>query len=157
MNIISLTNSNRAEVDEYIRDEWGGPMLVTLGNLYDSRALPGFVALDGERLLGAALYRVDGEACELATLYALVQNRGVGSALIRTIMETAKGLGCRRLWLCTTNDTTHAIRFYQKFGFALKAVHIGGFELTRRLKGELPERGIDGIPIEHEFEFELLL
>ena len=157
MNTIPLTDANRAEVDAYIRDEWGGPMMVTLGNLFDTRALPGFIAVEGEQLVGAAIYRIDGEACEIAALYALAENRGVGSALTRAVVEAAKGLGCRRLWLVTTNDNTRAIRFYQKFGFALKAVHIGGFERARRLKGELPEKGIDGIPIEHEFEFELLL
>ena len=40
---------------------------------------------------------------------------------------------------------------------ALKAVHIGAVSAMRELKGELPQRGEDGIPIEHEFEFEIVL
>ena len=157
MNIVSLNSQNRAQVDKFIKDEWGGPMIVTLGNLYDSSFLPGFIALDGGQIAGAVLYRFDGDECEIAAIYSLVQNRGIGTALTNSVLGVAKERGCRRLWLCTTNDNTHAIRFYQKFGFALKAVHIGSFETVRRLKEGLPARGIDSIPIEHEFEFEIIL
>jgi len=157
MTIIPLTDLNRAEVDTFIKNEWGGPMMVTLGNLYDTSSLPGFAAFDGGRLSGAALYRVDGDACEIAALFSVIQNRGVGSALINRVLEAARGLGCVRVWLVTTNDNTGAIRFYQKFGFALVAVHIGSMEAARRLKKEIPSTGVDGIPIEHEFEFEITL
>lgn len=92
-----------------------------------------------------------------AVLYALVENHGVGSALLRQVLKCAVERGCRRVWLVTTNDNTHAIRFYQRFGFALKAVHIDSMKITRTLKPGLPERGIDGIPLAHEFEFEILL
>ncbi len=157
MNIISLNDENRNEVDQFIKNEWGGPMIVTLGNLYDSSVLPGFIALGNEQIIGAILYRIADNECEIAALYSLVQNRGVGTALINAVIEIAKKQSCERVWLVTTNDNTHAIRFYQKFGFALKAVHIGSFEIIRRLKNELPTNGIDGIPLEHEFEFEIML
>lgn len=157
MNILGLTNQNRNKVDAYIREEWGGPMMVTLGNLYDTSALPGFVAVEDDVLMGAILYRIDGKACEVAALYSLSENRGIGTSLLNKVVEAAREMRCHRVWLVTTNDNTHAIRFYQRFGFTLKAVHIGGIEAVRRLKHELPEKGIDGIPIEHEFEFELLL
>ena len=157
MNIVFLNDTNRAEADRYIKDEWGGPMIATLGNLYDSSILPGYAALEEGRTIGAILYRISDGECEIAALYSLLQNRGVGTALIRRVTETAREHRCRRIWLITTNDNTHAIRFYQKFGFALRAVHIGSFEVTRRLKGELPATGNDSIPIEHEFEFEILL
>ena len=157
MNIISIENTNRAGVDQFIKDEWGGPMIVTLGNLYDSSLLPGFVARDGGKIVGAVLYRLDGDECEIAAIYSLLQNRGIGAALANKVLDAAKERGCRRIWLVTTNDNTRAIRFFQKFGFKLKAVHIGSFEVVRRLKGGLPARGIDSIPIEHEFEFEIIL
>ena len=157
MNIVSLKVANRAEVDRFIKDEWGGPMIVTHGNLYDSSVLPGYAALENEKVMGAALYRIIGDECEIAALYSLAQNRGVGTALINKVIEAARKQGCRRLWLVTTNDNTHAIRFYQRFGFHLKVVHIGSLEVTRQLKEGVPAKGIDGIPLEHEFEFELIL
>lgn len=157
MEIDLLSGADRRDVDGYIKEEWGGPMIVSLGNLYDSSVLPGFIASENGQMTGAVLYRVEGSACEIAVLYSLMENHGVGTALIRRVMETAREHGCHRVWLVTTNDNTHAIRFYQKFGFDLKAVHINSLEVTRQLKGGLPEKGIDGIPLKHEFEFEILI
>lgn len=157
MNIVSLYDENRQEVDQFIQEEWGGPMVVTLGHLYDSSALPGFAACENGQVVGAVLYRILDDQCEIAVLFSWVENRGVGTELINRVIEEAGSRGCRRVWLVTTNDNTHAIRFYQKFGFQLKAVHIDSFEVTRQLKKGLPENGIDGIPLRHEFEFEILL
>jgi len=157
MTIIPLTSPHRPEVDRYIRDEWGGPMVVSLGNLYDTSVLPGFAALDGDKLLGAVVYRVDGDECEVACIFSLVERIGVGRALLDAVIAEAKTLGCRRVWLITTNDNTKAIRFYQIYGFALRAVHIGSFAEVRRLKPGIPANGIDDIPLEHEFEFEIVL
>lgn len=157
MNIICLNNKNRALVDRYIRDEWGGPMLVTLGNLYDSETLPGYAAVEEGHIVGAVLYRQEDRECEIAALYSLNENHGIGTALLKQMTAHAGRCGCERIRLVTTNDNTRAIRFYQRFGFSLKAVHINSFEFIRKLKPGLPERGIDGIPLAHEFEFEYLL
>lgn len=154
MQIQPLDATWRDAVNAYIRTLWGGPMIVALDELYDSSELPGFVAVDGGALLGMALYRISEQGCEVSALLTLVQGMGVGAALLDAVKRAASGK--QRLWLVTTNDNTHAIRFYQKYGFSLKAVHIGGFETVRRLKGELPARGNDGIPIEHIFEFEMI-
>ena len=103
---------------------------------------------------GYVLYRVQENQCEILVLHSILENRGIGSALIRTVIEVAKARGCARVWLITTNDNLHAIRFYQRFGFALKAVHINALDESRKLKPTIPLRGNEGIPIAHEFEFE---
>jgi ribosomal protein S18 acetylase RimI-like enzyme len=157
MEILPLALENRAQIDEHIREEWGGPIIVSLGNAYRSDVLPGFVAIEGGEVAGALLYRMEGNACEIAVLFALQPSRGVGRALLDTAIANARAQGAARVWLVTTNDNTPAIRFYQKYGMALAAVHIGSFEATRRIKGNLPALGLDGIPIEHEFEFEMIL
>lgn len=54
------------------------------------------------------------------------------------------------------NDT-HAIRFYQQFGFTLREVHINALEKSRKLKPSIPLIGMDNIPLRHEFEFEIIL
>jgi len=132
-------------------------MMVTNGNLYDTCNLPGFVADDDGALLGAVLYRPYRDECEVSALFSLVQGIGVGTKLLDSVSEMAKSNGTHRIWLVTTNDDTQAIRFYQKYGFDLKAVHIGAIELARKLKNELPTIGNDNIPIKHEFEFEMFL
>ncbi|MNV93512.1 hypothetical protein D3C71_1882140 [compost metagenome] len=61
------------------------------------------------------------------------------------------------MWLITSNDNTRAIRFYQKRGLDLKAVHRDAITEARKLKPSIPLIGMDGIPIRHELEFELTL
>lgn len=147
----------REAVNAFIREEWGGPMIVTKGNLFDSSELPGFVYAEDGKLLGGILYHIDGENCEIAALFSLSEGRGVGGGLIRAVCGEAKKNGCRRVWLITTNDNTAAIRFYQRQGMTLRAVYINSMEMSRKLKPQIPLTGIDGIPILHEFEFEQFL
>ena len=49
-------------------------------------------------------------------------------------MDIAGKNGCSRVWLITTNDNIHAIRYYQRFGFALKGVYIDALDESRKLK-----------------------
>jgi hypothetical protein len=52
----------------------------------------------------------------------------------------------------------HALRFYQKRGFSLAAVHRNAVdEARRKLKPEIPIIGLDGIPIRDEIELEMAL
>ena len=157
MHIQSLNDTHRKSVNAYIKYLWNGPNIVTRGRLYDTSSLPGFVAEGDGALLGALVYRPDGDGWEVSALFSLIQGIGAGTKLLDAVKEAAIARGAKRLWLVTTNDDTQAIRFYQKYGFSLKAVHIGGFEAVRRLKAGVPDKGNDGIPIEHEFEFEIPL
>jgi ribosomal protein S18 acetylase RimI-like enzyme len=157
MEIQMLDEKLRGAVDGYVRCLWGGPMCVTMGTLYDMSGLPGFAVVEEGALLGALLYRVAGGEMEVSALFSLVEGQGAGRKLLDAAAEEARKRGLRRLWLITTNDNTRAIRFYQRYGFHLKAVHIGAVNEARKLKPTIPQTGDDGIPIEHEFEFEILL
>jgi ribosomal protein S18 acetylase RimI-like enzyme len=110
------------------------------------------------RLLGVLTYVIDGRACEILTLHAAERQGGVGSALIEAVRERATAAGCTRLWLITTNDNVDALRFYQRRGFRLTAVHAGAVDDARaRLKPQIPAIGAYGIPLRDELELELLL
>ena len=87
----------------------------------------------------------------------LIEGRGIGSALIEIVRNMAVKEGCRRLWLITTNDNTAALRFYQKRGFHLVALHRNAVEQSRRLKPEIPETGNGGVPLRDEIELEIIL
>ena len=159
MKITNLNTTHRNQVNIYIEKEWGTP-IVTRGNIIDTSCLPGFVAVDDDDIAGAVLYQIKNNECEIVVLYSLKQNMGVGTKLINEVLKAAKAQACHRVWLITMNDNTHAIRYYQRRGFSLKAVHINAFKDTLRIKGEdgagvVP--GIDDIPILHEFEFEIML
>lgn len=156
--MIPLDKTYRKTVDEIIGDEWGGPFMVTAGRVHDTSVLPGFVSTDGEgNLTGLVVYRLENGECEVMALNSLKENCGIGTGLLNAVLDLAREHKCLRLWLVTTNDDVHAIRFYQKFGFSLRTVRIGAIEKARAIKPDIPETGFDGIPILHEFEFEILL
>ncbi|HZU76006.1 MAG TPA: GNAT family N-acetyltransferase, partial [Dehalococcoidia bacterium] len=77
---------------------------------------------------------------------------GAGPALLDAAESYARAHGCTRLWLITTNDNTRALRFYQRWGMRIMAVHLAAIEHSRRLKPEIPAIGADGIPIRDEIE-----
>ncbi|WP_208896861.1 GNAT family N-acetyltransferase [Streptomyces incarnatus] len=74
-----------------------------------------------------------------------------------TLVRAARGVGSGRLWLVTTNDNVRDLRFYQRYGFDLVAVHRDAVARSRALKPTIPRLGMDGIPIRHELELELRL
>jgi hypothetical protein len=57
--------------------------------------------------------------------------------------------------LITTNDNVDALRFYQRRGFRIVAVHPGAVDVSRReLKPQISEIGDYGIPIRDELVLE---
>ncbi len=140
-----------------LTEHWGSTRTVSRARVYPADEMPGFVAVRREERIGLVTYRIEGRNCELLTLNSLVEGIGVGSALVSRVSEAASSAGCSRLWLITTNDNTAAIRFYQKRGFRLVAVHVNALEESRKLKPEIPKLGIDGIPLRDEIELEIAL
>lgn len=135
----------------------GSAQVARKDELVDASALPGLVALSDGARLGLAVYAVRGTECEVVSLSSEVEGAGVGQALLRGCVEVARGAGCRRLWLVTTNDSIRALAFYQRFGMDLCALHRNGADRSRRLKSGIPEHDEHGVRIAHELELELLL
>jgi GNAT superfamily N-acetyltransferase len=117
--------------------------------------LPGFVAEHEGRREGVITYQIACGACEIVSIDGDRPGRGVGTALIEAVVAEARRHGCVRVWLVTTNDNLPALRFYQKRGFALVAVHANAVERSRQSKPEIPLIVRDGIPIRDEIELEL--
>ena len=165
LRIESLEGATRAAALTLITQRYGSTRLATAGRLHDAALLPGFAALDaGGRFLGATTYAIEpalvAPACEVVTLDAVTPGArlGVGRALLDAVGTAARESGCRRLWLVMTNDHTAALRFYQRLGWRLSALHPGAADEARRtLKPELPAYGMDGIPIRDEWELEFPL
>jgi GNAT superfamily N-acetyltransferase len=152
-----LEAGDRPWAAELLTREWGSTRVVTRGRVHDAAELPGYVALlDAERV-GLVTCSTRGDDCEVVSLNSLVERMGVGRALLSAVADEARALGCRRLWLITTNDNLHALRFYQRLGWDLVALHRGAVDAARLLKPEISRVGLDGIPLRHELELELPL
>jgi len=137
---------------------WGSPLMVSNGVLHDVREQPGLVALIDGAFAGVCNWvpAPAGQPWEVLALYAAVEDRGVGGALLDAVAERARDAGAPSLWLVTTNDNTRALRFYQRRGWRITAIRPGAVDEARRtLKPEIPELGNDGIPIRDEIELAL--
>ena len=77
--------------------------------------------------------------------------------LLHGVCQEARARGCSRVWFITTNDNVDAIRFYQRRGFTIAAVHVNALAESRRLKPSIALVGNYGIPIRDEIEFEMML
>lgn len=155
--IAPLADRWRAAAAELLTARWGGTRMVSRGHVHDAAALRAFAADDGRELLGLVTYHIEGAACELVSLDSRREGIGIGGALLEAVANAAQAAGCRRLWLITTNDNLHALRFYQRRGWRLVAVHPGAVDAARRLKPTIPLIGLDGIPLHDEIELELPL
>ncbi|MEV0233573.1 GNAT family N-acetyltransferase [Nonomuraea sp. NPDC050786] len=158
MSVRPIEPQDLANVTRVLTGSWGGTTVVALGRgeLIDAAAQPGFIAeIDGEPA-GVITYAQRGDSVEIITIDAVIPGKGVGTALLDAVRAAAAERGAVRLWLVTTNDNTHALRFYQRYGFDLIALHRHGVDRARELKPSIPAES-DGIPIRHELELELPL
>lgn len=147
--------SDRDWIVGLITGHWGSTHVVSRGKSHQPDQLPGFIALQNGQPAGLLTCRIEGDQCEIVTLDSLVEGIGIGGALIDAAKEAAQAADCHRLWLITTNDNLHALRFYQRRGFVLAALHVNAIEQSRRIKPEIPLIGMDGIPIRDEIELEM--
>jgi len=155
MEIQAITELDRSWVRSLLCERWGAPEVVTRGHVHQADKLPGFIAVEGEKPVGLVTYSFRNGECEIVTLDSLQSGKGIGSVLVRSVIDLAFHKRYKRVWLITTNDNTGALRFYQKIGFQLAAIHRDAVNKSRELKPEIPEIGNDGIPIRDEIELEI--
>ena len=147
-------DADRAWLAVLWRDVWGAEMVVSRGHAHRLTELSALIAWDGGSRTGAASYHIDGTDCELTSINAIVQWRGAGTELLAVVEAAASTVGCARVWLITTNDNVDALRFYQRRGYRLVAVHAGAVDAARHLKPAIPLTGLYGIALHDELELE---
>ena len=158
MNIIALSEKHKEEVERIAAKSWGSFFIVAHRELFDMRTLPCFIAIsDKDEILGYCYYRNESNEYEIMAIEAVKPNSGVGSALIKAVAARAQSENCGRVYLQTSNDNTHALRFYQRRGFVICDVRLNEFEYLRKLKPEIPLIGDNDIAILHEIELEFLM
>ena len=144
-----------ADVVAAFLEQHGSAVVARHGELLDATGRPALLVEDGGRLVGLLTYVVSGLDCEVLTLHADPPRGGIGTALVEAVASVAASLGCDRLWLITTNDNVDALRFYQRRGFRLVALHPGAVDRSRReLKPQISEVADNGIPIRDELDLE---
>ena len=157
VNVRAATTANTPYLRRSLTAAFASPLLVVHGELIDAAQLPAAVARQRGELAGHLVWRPEpGGDWEIVSLVADRSGAGIGSALLDWICAEARRARVTRLWLVTTNDNTKALRFYQRHGFDLVALHRNAVARARALKPQIPLES-DGIPLRHELELELRL
>lgn len=155
--IKQVTDNEREWVLEIARG-WGADFVVSRGRKIYPAQIEGFYAVDKtDKRIGLVTFEVTGDQCEVVTLDAFDKFHGIGTALLEQVQDNMLQRGVQRMWLITTNDNLDAIRFYQRRGWTIAAVHVNALAESRKIKPSIPEIGMHGIPLRDEIEFELLL
>lgn len=149
-----IAPADQAWVREFFIRHWGSPQMVYSKGIHDCDRLPGFVAVDGGEIVGVVTYFLHQDECEIVSLDSLREGQGIGSALMQAVEEAMRQQGVKRIWLITTNDNLHALRFYQKRGYELVRLYPKAVNQARLIKPQIPLIGNDGIPILDELELE---
>jgi GNAT superfamily N-acetyltransferase len=157
IEIKEFTEQDRSWARNILEKRWSSSTVVSRGKMHQADMLPGFIAYIDDAPQGLVTYRIEDRECEIVTLDALVEGRGIGKALLHAVRKIASSEKCNRIWLITTNDNARAQEFYKKFGFELVAVYKNAIQESRKLKPGIPDIGINGIPIRDEIEFEFAL
>lgn len=117
----------------------GSHLVARLGEVVDPLTREGVVAEIDGRPIGLLTVDESDRGLEVLTLHSVTPNLGAGTRLLETAMRVASASEAHRLWLITTNDNLHAIRWYLRRGFSVAAVYADGVMRDREaVKPMLP-------------------
>ena len=155
--IRQLTQADLPRLRKIWKENWGDEFVVAHGVIYYPDTLAGFLAFDGSECVGEIAFTYSDGDCEIVSLDSVREGRGLGTKLIRAVVEEARQQGCRRIFLITTNDNLNALGFYQKRGFELVKINRGAVNESRKIKPTIPLVGYNNIPLRDEIELEMSL
>ena len=157
MDIRWIDPASRERINALIVRQWYTMQMVVHGESIDLGSADGYYACEGDEIVGLITYRTAGNEMEILSLDSFQEGRGIGTGLLETVVAEARETGIRRIMLVTTNDNLAALRFYQKRGFDMCRFCRNALDQARKIKPEIPLTGMDGIPLKHEIELEMIL
>ncbi len=154
--VIKLANQpEKEQVKALFIREWHSDIMVSRGYAHYVDNLETVIALDkNKEILGILTYHQLNQEIEIVSLDSFNEGKGIGTKLLDFALHHFKSLHPKRIWLITSNDNCHAMRFYQKRGWKMVNIYFDAIIEARKIKPEIPFIGYDGIPILHEIEFE---
>ena len=156
--IKTASNTDFEWIKELYSRTWSGDICVSRGKVQKVDDFTGgFVAETGGQNAGFVTYTITGQEVEITGLVSLKEKSGIGSALVKAVIDLAKKQKLQKVCLVTTNDNLNGIGFWQKWGFKLIKVYPGSMEYVRKIKPAVPFIGENGIPLRDELELEMIL
>jgi ribosomal protein S18 acetylase RimI-like enzyme len=146
---------DQTEMQALLSRRWGDTLMM-FGRAWKIGDYAALVARDRKgEALGLATYALQKATMLVLTVDNFSETRGLGKALLEAVEALARQQGARALRVLTTNDNTPAIRYFQKLGFKMVAFYPGAITIYRTVARDLPEIGVDGIPVRDAIELEI--
>jgi GNAT superfamily N-acetyltransferase len=130
LRIRAGTPEDEAVILELWLHFWDDHEMDCFGQTYRAADLPALLACDGERVVGLLSYAVERRwnAINIVALQVVPaeQGRGGAGALVAALETQTRRMGVDRLIVATSNDNLPALYFYQRLGFQISAIKVGG-------------------------------
>jgi ribosomal protein S18 acetylase RimI-like enzyme len=153
-HIHRLTQNDLLRLRDFWTQQWGSDSMVVHNEIIRYDEVDGFV---NDEWTGVITFIIKSAECEIISLDSLSKGKGIGTTLIDEVLQEAKEMKCRRVFLITTNDNLYALGFYQRRGFELVTIHRGAVNESRKIKPAIPLIGENNIPLRDEIELEILI
>jgi len=157
MKIREIKSEDKAWIKNLFIKRWAGDFIVSRRKIHRLDDLKGFIAESNNKKVGLITFGIKDKNLEIISLDSLLERRGIGSTLLKKVIDYGKRKKIKRIFLTTTNDNFNALRFYQKRKFRLVKVFPNSMEFARRLKPKIPKISDSGVPIRDEIELEIKL
>jgi len=155
MYIQELTFIDRNKVKEFFTKHWGSPEMVVSTGVYHCDQLDGLAVInENDEVIALLTYVKRWNEWEIISLDSIVENRGIGSMILKAFEKKAKDGGAAKISLITTNDNIRALQFYQKRGYQISNIIVNAVEKARAIKPQIPYVAQNGIPIRDEIILE---
>ncbi len=152
-----LTSNDQPWKENILKEYWGSTKMVRKDELIDVAHDEGFIAVLSGHPSGLITLREEKDALEITSLVSLIPGKGIGTKLLEQVITKAKEEGVNKIWVIITNDNMSGLKFYQKRGFILVALYPNSLEKARALKPEIPQTGLENIPMRDEIELHYFL
>ncbi|GGI42981.1 hypothetical protein GCM10010896_21130 [Mammaliicoccus stepanovicii] len=95
------------------REDYDNEMVVSTGR-YTLSELPCVVAIKNNNVFGLLTYQIYDDYLEIISIDSFLENKGIGSELLKKIETIALDLNKKMIKVITTNENIKALYFYQK-------------------------------------------
>jgi ribosomal protein S18 acetylase RimI-like enzyme len=129
--------------------------MVTRGNTFRYDEVEGFIVKDQEdEVMGLITYVLRDQEMEIISLNSFHEDHGIGTILLKRVIDIVEEERVSRLFLITTNNNIRAQEFYRKRGFEIVQIHKDAIRKSRDIKPEIPLYDENGMEIRDEIEMD---
>nr|ALB00630.1 acetyltransferase GNAT family protein [Mammaliicoccus stepanovicii] len=131
------------------REDYDNEMVVSTGR-YTLSELPCVVAIKNNNVFGLLTYQIYDDYLEIISIDSFLENKGIGSELLKKIETIALDLNKKMIKVITTNENIKALYFYQKNKYRIIEIIANAVIEARKIKPTIPLIGENGIEIKDE-------